>query len=436
MKTFLTNPDEPQINITVDDSADTFIRTTAQLHLSASDVQFLKNISVPGVEWENIFRKSVLHRVDTLIYYSLKKNCLLDILPDEIVRKYKTNYYCIAIHNSILNSEIKSLSAHAGTKIILLKGTDLMNYFYPDIAIRSTSDIDLLIEKENVKEAWLRIRDSGFINEWSEPLGAYKSSLHKKLSQMRQVRINLDAYHHLPPLRNEKGTSVEIHWNLFVSGELEPVTLEAIRTARKIKDNIYVLSDEMRLLNLCEHFYAHLSSYGVMAYRGICDINELVREKQNTLEWDYIKDLISGNKLNEIVVYVLSLCYQFCNTPIPSAFLDTRLFSSVEITLDILFGKLKLVDNYFEDSLYSSPVTAGMKHMPIRKKKVSHVIQQICFIRKNGSVFRYGLKTVFPDISWMKFQYGKYGKAVWAYYPYYWWRVLKKYLFKKEIQVV
>ncbi len=364
---------------------DKFILNAARLTLTAEHISNLKRISGNDIDWAELERKACIHGVGTFIYYSLKNNNLSHLIPSEIFKRFQENFYRNAIRNSIFIEGIDSLSSIIDNKIILLKGAYLIQYLYPNIAIRSMCDIDILVEKEKVKKNWNKLVDHGFKLGDSLP----KSTVHEKNAC------------HLPSLYSGQFMT-EVHWNLFGGERFYAVTQKAWSNFRHLKNNIYSLSDEMLLIHLCVHFYKHLKNAAGM--RMLCDINELILKVDHTINWNEIDELCSDQDLRNEVSQALTYTHILLNTPIPSLFIDEKIGVKKEINLDSL--------------------TVGNQ-----KSVFGRYLSILSRFKQPSDRIQYVFRTIFPIKSWMKATYeikSSIELAV-AYYKY--WR----YMFRRHI---
>lgn len=360
---------------------DDFILNAAQLKLSDEHISNLKRFSSNGIDWAELERKACIHGVDTFIYYSLKNNNLSHLVPSEIFKRFREQFYVNAIRNSIFIEGINTLSSIINDKIILLKGAYLIQYLYPNIAIRSMCDIDILLEKEKSKTNWNKLLNHGFSPGSSLP----KSTVHEKNAS------------HLPPIYSDQFMT-EVHWNLFGGERFYAVTQKAWLEIHQLENNIYSLSSEVLLIHLCVHFYKHLKN--AAGLRMLCDINELILKEDHTINWDKIDKLCSDQDLRNEVSLALTYTHILLNTPIPSLYIDKE----VEIDLDAL--------------------TTGNP----RNRIIRYLFTLRQFNRPLDRI-KYVFRTIFPSSKWMNATYNVESgiKLVSSYYSY--WR----YLFRRHI---
>ncbi len=375
---------------------DKFILKAVRVNLSEKDISILKEISATGIDWDSFEKKVSMHGVSTFIYYSLKKHDLTEILPEEILGKFKTEYYSVACRNTILLEEFNKLSKTITNKIIPLKGIDLIESLYPSIAIRSMCDIDILVEKEYALENWNKLLHNDF-----EHNSIAKSKVHKIVNDKMISK-------HLPALYTKR-YKVEIHWNLFEGNRLYEISKNAWLKPIHDKGNIYKLSNEMMLIHLCSHFYHHLQKGAIL--RMLCDINEFIFKYKDIIDWDEIERKCSESDLKNEIDTALTYSHVLFNTPLPQSFVSVKIMNKPNITISSLLGGVITLQKYSTKRYFQ------------RLKKVSNPLNMINLI----------FRTFFPVKAWMvdKYDVTTNRKRFKAYLQY-WQDLINTYFLMKK----
>lgn len=378
--------------------ADRFILNAARINLSEQNISVLKEISNNGMDWDSFEKTALKHGVSPFIYYSLTNNGLTEIIPKEICNKLKAEYYRVAINNSILLDGFSKLSKIITNKIILLKGIELIQSLYPNIAIRTMGDIDILVEKECVLDNWNSLLHSKL--ECHSSGG--KSKLH--LAQ------SLETGRHLPPI-DAKRFWVEIHWNIFGERRLYEITKTAWVKPILSKNNIYRLSNEVMLIHLCSHFYKHLQSFAIL--RMLCDINEFIIKYKNIIDWGEIDRICNNPKLKNEIDIALTYSKVLFDTQIPHTFVSNKIVNNSRITISSLcIGNIVSEKSSLSD-FYEYLINFGN------------------FIDKMVFLFR----TFVPVKAWMgeRFDVTTQKKLIKAYLKF-WQYLIIKWILKKDIK--
>jgi hypothetical protein len=132
---------------------------------------------------------------------------LLDLLPDSFAQWLSGRAHQIAARNLLVDAQRNELVAILNewrVPHVLLKGAALrlVSHVYPYADARRTTDVDVLLSGAAARSTWLRLQTAGFASV-PDSGGAY------------------DNHFHLPPLRNGKAVTVELHTS--TSGLLPPL---------------------------------------------------------------------------------------------------------------------------------------------------------------------------------------------------------------------
>jgi hypothetical protein len=131
---------------------------------------------------------------------------LLDLVPASFAQRLSGRAHHVAARNLLVDAQRNELVAilnELRVPHVLLKGAALrlVSHVYPYADARRTTDVDVLLPGAVARFTWLRLQTAGFASA-PDPGGVY------------------DNHFHLPPLRNGKAVTVELHTS--TSGALPP----------------------------------------------------------------------------------------------------------------------------------------------------------------------------------------------------------------------
>jgi hypothetical protein len=157
-----------------------------------------------------------------------------------------------------------------GIEVIVLKGLYLVEQVYPEIGLRTFSDLDLLVRREQLADALTLMQNQGYrLSTWYDP-------------QAQNTDIK-----HLPPLEKAQYPTLELHWSILE--EDEPFEIEAAGLwERAVETTIAgvktrALDSEDFLLHLALHFtYQHRLRGGL---RNLYDIAEVLEQRMARMNW-------------------------------------------------------------------------------------------------------------------------------------------------------
>jgi hypothetical protein len=389
---------------------DHFILNAARLNLSEENIATLKKIPKKNIDWPLFEKKAYVHGVDTFIYYSLKNHNLSELIPPETYKRFQEHYYQVAYQNSVFLDEVDKLSAIIDDKIVLLKGIDLIQSLYPNIAIRSMVDIDILVENGKEYDIWNKLKQNGF-----KDLNIYasKSSVHTPAVPTPSIPnpndLNAERPYHLPGLDDEL-CHIEVHWTIFP--DFSNLTDMAWGNAVLLNSNrkIYQLSIEFLLIHLCSHFWSHNGRH-IASLRQLCDINELIIKNVNSLDWNEINKICLNKDFKKRITTTLTYSHVLLNTSVPENFIDEEFIKRNSFNLDILLEGMS--KSHF--STYRSTF-----------RSINRPSDKIIFI----------YRTVIPLKDWINAHYQTHSRIeLLAAYFKYWLYLFNSHIFKRKVHL-
>ncbi len=200
-------------------------------------------------------------------------------------------------------NEASALLHRVGIRAIMLRGLTLADGLYPRPSLRPQSDIDLLLEPEQMQEALTALKSIGFtpIHHWQPHLLSRGDAL-----------IDL----HDEPL----GTNRIHAWK-----QLTPLSSCTFFTEAELHDHTLHIPDALQLPWLCFHATKHSFERLIWLY----DIALLANHITHHQAWDATITTIRQLRLQRPCYFALSYCAKQLNIQLP----DTVL-SSIRPTMD------------------------------------------------------------------------------------------------------
>lgn len=192
-------------------------------------------------DWDLLIEESGRHGVAPLLYHSLRTCCSAISIPAGVMARLRHLYLRSAGENMHLYHElgkVLGLLRHAQIPVIVLKGAHLAERIYGNRALRSMSDVDLMVLKDDLTRAEVVLLGMGYT-----PLPYSRDDKH------------------LCYTRRESGLWLEVHWKLLPS--VYPFALDTdgqwnrSEFANIAGCEVAVLCPEDLLLHLCLHAWAH-----------------------------------------------------------------------------------------------------------------------------------------------------------------------------------
>ena len=224
-------------------------------------------------DWEAVLEEAGQRGLALLLYDRLRKIGNKELIPARVSDRLRDNYLSATARNMVMLHHAKgileALKAQ-GIEVIVLKGLYLVEHVYPEIGLRTFSDLDLLVRRERLPDAL-----------------AVMQGLCYRLSTWYDPNVKNTDIKHLPPLEKADAPTVELHWTILE--EDEPFTIDAGElwqralpvTAAGVEALALDLED--LILHLSMHFtYQHRLRAGP---RNLFDIAAVLQQNEGQVDW-------------------------------------------------------------------------------------------------------------------------------------------------------
>ena len=256
--------------------------------LNGSKVTF-KNSLMERVNWNEFLRLAIYHKVYPQVYKGLSQQSF-EYIPDFVRKELHQSFLLNTIRMLSLVNEIEQVTLlfmQYNIPSIMLKGPLLSHELYNDLSSRTSNDIDLLIELNDLDKVTQLLVSVGYKIKYQPP----------RLLKDWKVRN-----HHVEFFHEEKNCEIEVHWRLHPGPSKEPSFAELWEKKEQTtitSTPIYHLGKEHLLYYLLSHGARH----GWFRIRWITDVLCLLKQSINfEREWVVLKENQS-----------LILFYQFIN---------------------------------------------------------------------------------------------------------------------------
>jgi len=271
-----------------------------------------------GPKWDKLVQRSRAHGLLPLLYHRL---CALDLpgVPPPVRRQLTDTFGVNAIRNELLTQELVRVLAQlgaAGVPVIPLKGIALAESLYGDPALRTCSDLDVLIHPKYLAESLQLLRSSGYSDRFDRPsLIRLLARYGKDCGMMRQ-----------------DGRSVyplQVHCGLIWGGPAERRLLTDVWSDATPQPfhgaPAYAMSPEWEFLYLAVHAARHR----MFPFKWLVDIDWLVA--RGNLDWEKVREKARWMGWERIVQSCLAACAALLQTPPPEPLARTAPFTPARI---------------------------------------------------------------------------------------------------------
>ena len=231
------------------------------------------------------------HGVSSIILAKLKERRLPGDGWEGILRQLEKTRRQYMVRNIYLLDRLRAFHStlrKAGIPSIVLKGGSLLSLLYTDIGLRPMTDVDVLINKQDLRQTLDLLSNDG----WQVP-------------PEEEIKYFHEHFYHLDIRTNDDfATLFEIHWNLEKelchSIEIAGLWARSIE-AHHDGEPFRRLSNEDLILHLLIHLpYHHYFSPRLI---WVHDIREMIG--RCTLDWEFVLTLAEQWKIRTPVYYSL-----------------------------------------------------------------------------------------------------------------------------------
>ena len=269
--------------------------------------RFLRpKVSAPiplNLDWDKLLSLAKKHSVVSLVYLALQ-NSGVDSVPTAVLGSLREDLRQTARFNLMLSAElakILTLLENLGIDTRALKGPVLAETLYGNIAMRSFSDLDLLISPHDLLRTKNVLEASGY---------SLTSTLHwpcdSACFRARGCQLSFE----------RSGVSIDLHWRLMPGRLPEPFDENQAWPGRLGVPvgggRAWTLSREHMLLFLCVHGAQHLW----MRLGWICDVARMI-QIETEMDWTYLFAQASQTRSKRMLSLGLSLAADLLDGDIP-----------------------------------------------------------------------------------------------------------------------
>lgn len=358
-----------------------FLNAGKKLVNLIANILFQKElIEVNDVGFKTVHQVAKFHSLENWLYYAYT-NRLINVEKESIIKINKDHQQAVikaAFQDSELELITKSFEKN-GIKHLVLKGS-VLKYLYPSLDMRSMADLDILIDKKQLKSAKKIMISLGYT--------------------INRLGGNHDIYYKKPYM------NIELHREMIDESYMMSKYYKNIWDTVKLipgKNYSYQLSDDDFYIYMIAHTAKHYG-HGGTGIRSLIDIWVYLLKKNDALNWEYIN--------NEFIILGIDT---FANN---IKELATVWFSDKEYNE---------ISTLMEEYIICSGTYGTTENAHISKGFINDDDVHKLRMKK----WRYLLRNIFPPYRIMKKTYPKL-KYFPLLLPFFWLLRIIKAIFKKE----
>ncbi|MBI5967026.1 MAG: nucleotidyltransferase family protein [Deltaproteobacteria bacterium] len=326
----------------------------ARTSLDSKRMDRVRNLLHSQIDWPQLIQMASAHGLTPLLYYNLQKTSP-DLVPPTTLDQLRNHFLSNAARNIFLADELNkiiNLFEAQGISALPLKGPVLASCVYGNLALRVSSDLDILVHKRDVLKAKDLLASLDYRPKFSLPPA--------------QEEAFLDSHDELFLIHKSGKALVELHWRitprdfpLVLSFEHFAGRLEHIPFESRI---IPTFTPEDYLLILSLHGSMHCWEQ----LNWVCDVAELIRVHKE-IDWDQLMKKAISLGCKRILLLGLFLARDLLETDLPAGVLkkvqeDPAVKSLANSVRQRLFQKVEAPLGILERSLFYWKVSGRLRH--------------------------------------------------------------------------
>ena len=257
-------------------------------------------------DWRQVAALGFELGMGPILLRNLQERGLADSLPLPARRRLEASYYAQARANTEALEELEGILealARESIRPIVLKGAALVGRLYPQVALRTLGDLDLLVRPEEIAGADGILHDRNY----RQPEATHRARFYA-------------AHHHAAPYVPPQGyLRVELHTGLIHPGHGLSLDLDGLRArAREVSfgaATARVLCPEDQMIHASLHMA--VGDRFVKGVKDLCDIDRLARSEG--FDWNALLRSVEAPELGRILYYSLHLARWALGTPVPAS---------------------------------------------------------------------------------------------------------------------
>lgn len=269
----------------------------------SSSAQRLQALLDEGVDWSFLLTLAHRHRLAPLLYWHLET---LDerSVPEPVRRRLRHTFFENASWQLRFTGELRELLqvlADHGIVAVPYKGPVLAKQLYGTISLRESSDLDILVRRDDFDRARGLLLERGFAPR--RPLD-------------NGDRAFMLRYRYAESLDGPLGLKVELHWGFTNAAVSFPLTLDELQPRLQTLDvggfEVLAFTPEDHLLILSVHGAKHLWC----RLEWICGVAELVRTF-GPAQWQVVAQRARETASERTLLLALLLAHELLEAPVP-----------------------------------------------------------------------------------------------------------------------
>jgi len=338
--------------------------------------------------WDTLTAKAIRAHLSPLLYQNLKASAHQGAVPAEVITTLQKSYNGVLAANirlyAHLGSILKDWNA-LGLPVIVLKGMFLAETVYADIGLRHISDMDLLVQPQDVERCKLWATQNGWTVQEMPHHTTYMAENFGSAHPYKFIKASTIIELHVHVHNKGCAYSVDVadYWEHATAGALAGAMAMHLHPSHQIQ-------------HLCLHLYKHMMG-SELKISSFCDIRESIAYYGAAMDWELLRQSSLRYNAWAEVQAVLHLCREFWAAAVPDDML-TDLAPEKALHVETLFL------NIFK---HGRPDASA-----ILAQNLDGNLERLAQLQGVGAKLRYLTNYFFPSTTYLRQRYRANGPAV------------------------
>lgn len=247
------------------------------------------------IDWSDFYKTCLKHRIKPIVYRIILKTAL----PEEIKKRVSSELNKLTLQSFEQAKETERLILllqENKINVIPYKGTAFSKQFFGNISMRESSDIDLVINPDDIPKAIKILENEGFL--------AYQKQYYYWIGHENFIKAHKD-FSFDKFNGNKRVHHVEFHFNIINKSTHLPDKRNTFDTNQKTKTLLF--QKEIGCLNPIEHYRAILLHHMLMDNMGY--LKTVVDITQILIQIEKLKKNEEINSPNQFILDELNINY-------------------------------------------------------------------------------------------------------------------------------
>jgi len=324
--------------------------------------------------WKQLINLAHVHGVFPLVYHALKR--YTEFIPSHTILRMKSYNINIVKRNMLMSTELLKITKLFNTldiKNISFKGPTLSQLAYKDINLRQYSDLDILIDEDNIYNIVELLLQNGYTS--SSPITLLNNKTFCQLDNDFSI------------FTSKTNILIELHWRLFRKKIGKHKTFQEYHDNKTMVQISNAKIATLSLENLLVYLCIHGSKHAWERLEWVKDIDALISKEYANINWDIT--LAIAKEMDSQIAFLssLNLSHFLFHTNLPDFLLekvDTHKMNKLTVeALTFISNAENKEDSY---NYYRKVMLFQTKLLNTKTKQLKYILNAYFSITRNDYI--------------------------------------------------